>query len=103
MNKKLHIKNRLFNQVLAEPIVDSETGEVLAQKGEKLERKLLNKIIPYFEQDEDKPGEKHIQTQAGVLEEPIILQSIKVLDPTDPEGERELNIIGNAKVDESTI
>src|SRR5699024_7894367 len=29
MNKKLHIKNRLFNQTLAEPIVDPDTGEVL--------------------------------------------------------------------------
>src|SRR5699024_8205338 len=32
MYKKLDIKNRLFNQVLAEPIVYQETGEVLAQK-----------------------------------------------------------------------
>src|SRR5699024_8275039 len=59
MNKKLNIKNRLFNQVLAEPVVDPETGEVLAQKGDKLERKLLNKIIPYLENQENMLGEKH--------------------------------------------
>ncbi|HLR02490.1 MAG TPA: DNA-directed RNA polymerase subunit beta [Virgibacillus sp.] len=100
MNKKLHIKNRLFNQTLAEPIVDPDTGEVLAQKGEKLERKLLNKVIPYLDRDENKPGEKVIEAHEGVLEDPITIQSIKVVDPTDPEGERELNIIGNAKVDE---
>src|SRR5699024_5135648 len=100
MNKKLHIKNRLFNQTHAEPIVDPDTGEVLAQKGEKLERKLLNKVIPYLDRDENKPGEKVIEAHEGVLEDPITIQSIKVVDPTDPEGERELNIIGNAKVDE---
>ncbi|MFB4170076.1 DNA-directed RNA polymerase subunit beta [Virgibacillus sp. JSM 102003] len=99
MNKKLDIKNRLFNQVLAEPVVDPETGEVLAQKGDKLERKLLDKIIPYLEQDEEKLGEKSVELQEGVLDDPILVQSIKIVDPTDPSGERELNVIGNAGVD----
>ncbi|WP_404450857.1 DNA-directed RNA polymerase subunit beta [Virgibacillus necropolis] len=101
MNKKLNIKNRLFNQVLAEPIVDQETGEVLAQKGDKLERKLLNKIIPYLEQEDGKVGEQQVELQEGVLEDPIKLQTIKIVDPTDPSGERELNVIGNASVDRS--
>ncbi|GAA0596948.1 DNA-directed RNA polymerase subunit beta [Virgibacillus siamensis] len=99
MNKKLHIKNRLFNQVLAEPVIDPETGEVLAQKGDKLERKLLNKIIPYLEKEEDKIGEKVLEPAEGVLEDPIELQSIKIVDPTDPSGERSLNVIGNAGID----
>ncbi|SFB33932.1 DNA-directed RNA polymerase subunit beta [Lentibacillus halodurans] len=101
MNKKLDIKNRLFNQVLAEPIVDPETGEVLAQKGDKLERKLLNKIIPYLENQEDMLGEKHVEPNEGVLADAIRLQSVKIIDPTDPEGERELEVIGNAGVDKS--
>ena len=29
-NKKLHLKHRLFNQKLAEPIVNTETGEIVA-------------------------------------------------------------------------
>ncbi|SHG12463.1 DNA-directed RNA polymerase subunit beta [Ornithinibacillus halophilus] len=99
MNKKLHIKNRLFNQVLAEPIVDPETGEVLAEKGDKLERKLLDKIIPYLENKEDMVGEKTIEPHEGVLEDLITLQSIKIVDPTDPSGERELNVIGNANIE----
>ncbi|SFE41692.1 DNA-directed RNA polymerase subunit beta [Lentibacillus persicus] len=99
MNKKLDIKNRLFNQVLAEPIVDPETGEVLAQKGEKLERRLLNKIIPYLENEDNMVGEKHVDTNEGVLEEPVRVQSVKIVDPTDPDGERELDVIGNANVD----
>ncbi|WP_188456373.1 DNA-directed RNA polymerase subunit beta [Virgibacillus oceani] len=101
MNKKLHIKNRLFNQVLAETIVDQETGEVLAQKGDKLERKLLNKIIPHLDKEEDKLGERMMEPHDGVLEDPIRLQSVKIVDPTDPSGERELNVIGNAGIDKS--
>ncbi|MGM8365554.1 DNA-directed RNA polymerase subunit beta [Virgibacillus sp. W0181] len=101
MNKKLHIKNRLFNQVLAETLVDKETGEVLAEKGDKLERKLLNKLIPYLE-GEEQLGEKMVELQEGVLDEQVSVQSIKIMDPTDPEGERVLNVVGNAGVDEST-
>ncbi|PAV27909.1 DNA-directed RNA polymerase subunit beta [Virgibacillus profundi] len=101
MNKKLHIKNRLFNQVLAETIVDQETGEVLAEKGDKLERKLLNKLIPYLEKEEEKLGEKTFEPHDGVLEDDIHLQSIKIVDPTDPSGERELNVIGNGSVDKN--
>lgn len=99
MNKKLNIKNRLFNQVLAETIADPETGEVLAEKGERLERKLLDKLIPFLEREEDKLGEKSFSPHDGVLEEDITLQSIRIIDPTDPDGERELTIIGNGGVD----
>lgn len=101
MNKKLHIKNRLFNQVLAEPVVDQETGEVLAQKGDRLERKLLNKLLPYLEKDEEMLGEQILEPHDGVLEEPIRIQSIKIMDPTDPSGERELTVIGNAGIENS--
>ena len=98
MNKKLHIKNRLFNQILAETLVDHETGEVLAQEGDKIDRKLLNKLIPYLEKEENKLGEESIELPSGILDEPIHFQSIKVIDPTDPDGERVLNVIGNADV-----
>jgi len=99
MNKKLHIKNRLFNQVLAETLVDQETGEVLAQKGDKIDRKLLNKLTPYLDQDENKLAEEVVELPESILEEPIHFQSIKIVDPTDPEGEREINVIGNAGVE----
>ncbi|MFC0300739.1 DNA-directed RNA polymerase subunit beta [Virgibacillus soli] len=102
MNKKLHLKNRLFNQVLAEPIVDPETGEVIAQKGDKLERKLLNKIIPHLEDAENMVNEKVLNPEDGILDEPIRLQSVKIFDPTDPTGERILNVIGNANIDSTT-
>src|SRR5690625_2901667 len=99
MNKKLHIKNRLFNQVLAETAVDPETGEVLGQRGDKIDRKLLNKLMPFIENEEEKLGEKVLQPHDGVMDEEIPLQSVKIIDPTDPDGERELTVIGNGSVD----
>ncbi|MBT2217173.1 DNA-directed RNA polymerase subunit beta [Virgibacillus dakarensis] len=101
MNKKLHIKNRLFNQVLAETVVDQETGEVLAQKGDRLERKLLNKLIPHLEKEEGMLGEQTLEPHDGVLEDPIRVQSVKIVDPTDPSGERELHVIGNAGIEKA--
>src|SRR5690625_1733790 len=88
INKKLDIKNRLFNQVLAETIVDEETGEVLAEKGDRLDRKLLNKLIPYLEREENRLGERVLTPHEGVLDEEISIQAIKIMDPTDVEGER---------------
>src|SRR5690625_4173675 len=94
MSKKLDIKHHLCNQILAETLVDHQTGEVLAQEGEKIDRKLLNKLIPFPEKEEEKLGEESIELPSGILDEPIRFQSIKVVDPTDPEGERVLNVIG---------
>src|SRR5690625_3490702 len=102
INKKLDIKNRLFNQTLAETIADPETGEILAQKGDKISRKVLNQLIPYLESEENKLGLQSLEKPDGVVEEPIDYQAIKVYDPTDPEGERILNVVGNANVDAMT-
>ncbi|MGP4062977.1 DNA-directed RNA polymerase subunit beta [Halobacillus litoralis] len=99
MNKKLHIKDRLFNQTLAETLVDEETGEVIAEKGDKIDRRLLNKLIPHFDDEEGNLGEESLEPAEGVLEEPIQVQSVKIVDPTDPEGERSINVIGNANID----
>ena len=101
MNKKLSIKNRLFNQTLAETVVDQETGEVLGEKGDKIDRKLLNKLIPYLENNETKLNEKTIQLYNGVMDEETLVQLVKIVDPTDPEGERVLHVVGNADIDNS--
>ncbi|MDQ0352410.1 DNA-directed RNA polymerase subunit beta [Alkalibacillus filiformis] len=100
MNKKLHIKDRLFNQTLAETIADEDTGEVIARKGDKLNRRLLDKLLPYLEQEEEAVGEKVIEPQDGVLDDPVKIQSVKIVDPTDPDGEKTLNVISNGNVDE---
>ncbi|MEG9298754.1 DNA-directed RNA polymerase subunit beta [Mangrovibacillus sp. Mu-81] len=96
MNKKLHIKNRLFGQTLAETLADPETGEILAEKGTVLDRRALDKVIPYLEEG---IGFKTYQQSGGVLEEDVLLQSIKIYSPNE-EGEQEINVISNAYVDE---
>ncbi|PXW87730.1 DNA-directed RNA polymerase subunit beta [Streptohalobacillus salinus] len=98
MNKKLHIKNRLFNQTLAETIADPETGEVLAEEGTLIDRRVLDRLMPYLEREEDRLGDFELELQDSVLEDPVRLQNIKIVDPTDPEGERTLNVIGNGLV-----
>ncbi|WP_188208018.1 DNA-directed RNA polymerase subunit beta [Alkalibacillus aidingensis] len=100
MNKKLHIKDRLFNQTLAETIADEETGEVIARKGDKLNRRLLDKLLPYLEKSEEAVGEKILEPQDGVLDDPVKIQSVKIVDPTDPDGEKTLNVISNGNVDD---
>ncbi|MCD5326049.1 MULTISPECIES: DNA-directed RNA polymerase subunit beta [Pontibacillus] len=102
INKKLHIKNRLFNQVLAESLADPETGEILANKGDKLDRRLLDKILPYLEGSEENLGDEIVEPHDGVLDDPMKIQNVKIVDPTDPEGEKTLNVISNANVDDST-
>ncbi len=96
MNKKLHIKNRLFGQTLAETLADPETGEILAEKGTVLDRRALDKVIPYLEKG---IGFKTYQQSGGVLDEDVLLQSIKIYSPNE-EGEHEINVISNAYVEE---
>ena len=99
MNKKLHLKNRLFGQKLAETLVDPETGEVLAEAGTILDRRNLDRVLPHLE-----GGLGYIDAEptGGVAEgEAFGLQSIKVISPDDPDGERVLNIIGNGNIDRS--
>ena len=100
MNKKLDIKNRLLNQTLAETLVDKETGEVLAEHGDKIDRRLLNQLIPYLENDENKLSLETVQLYNGVVDEEAPVQLIKILDPTDSEGERVLHVVGNAGIED---
>ncbi|MBQ9437036.1 MAG: DNA-directed RNA polymerase subunit beta, partial [Lachnospiraceae bacterium] len=50
-NKKLALKNRIKGHILAEDVVDMESGEVLAEKGRKVSEELADTIqnaaIPY--------------------------------------------------------
>ena len=39
-NKKLHFKNRLTGQVLAEAVVNEETGEIIAEAGERITKRM---------------------------------------------------------------
>ena len=97
INKKLHIKNRLFGQRLAETLVDPETGEIIAEKGTLLDRRTLDRIIPHLEKD---IGFKTLSPFGGVVEEDVVLQSIKIYAPND-DGEKVINVTSNAYIDES--
>lgn len=96
MNKKLHIKNRLFNQTIAETLVDSETGEIIVEKDTLIDRRTLDKLIPYLENG---TGFTTLSTVGGVLEDDITIQTIKIYAPND-ENQKEISVISNAYVDE---
>lgn len=98
INKKLHIKNRLFNQRLAETLVDPETGEIIAEKGTLIDRRTLDRIIPNLENG---VGFKTQLPSGGVIEDEVVLQSIKIYAPNDPDGEKVINVLGNAYVEEA--
>ena len=95
MNKKLHIKNRLFGQRLAETLVDPETGEIIAEKGTVLDRRTLDRIIPALEKS---VGFKTQSLYGGVLDEDVVLQSIKIYAPN--EDDKVINVISNAYVED---
>ncbi|MDN3019645.1 DNA-directed RNA polymerase subunit beta [Paenibacillus sp. BSR1-1] len=96
INKKLHIKNRLFNQRLAESLADPETGEIIAEKGLVLDRRNLDRILPALEKH---INFKNFNPVGGVVEEEITLQGIKIYAPGD-ENEKVINVLGNAYVAE---
>ncbi|GAF66194.1 putative RNA polymerase [Bacillus sp. TS-2] len=100
INKKLHIKNRLFNQRLAETLIDPETGEVVAEKGVLLDRRTLDRILPYLENN---VGFRKARTTGGVVgDEDIDLQSILIYSPDDLEGESVIQVMGNGMIDRDT-
>ena len=96
INKKLHIKNRLFGQRLAETLADPETGEIIAEKGTLLDRRTLDKVIPYLEKG---TGFKTYNHHGGVVDGDIVVQNVKIYAPHEEE-EKVINVIGNAYVEE---
>lgn len=96
INKKLHIKNRLFGQRLAETLVDPETGEIIAEKGTVLDRRTLDRILPKLERN---VAFRKLTPYGGVIEDDVIIQSVKIFAPV--EEEKVINVIGNGFVDSS--
>ncbi|MFC0136309.1 DNA-directed RNA polymerase subunit beta [Staphylococcus petrasii] len=94
-NKKLHLKHCLFNQKLAEPIVNSETGEIVAEEGTVLDRRKLDEIMEVLETN---ANSEVFELEGSVIDEPVEIQSIKVYVPNDEE-ERTTTVIGNALPD----
>lgn len=94
-NKKLHLKHRLFNQKLAEPIVNSETGEIVVDEGTVLDRRKLDEIMDVLETN---ANSEVFELEGSVIDEPVEIQSIKVYVSNDEEG-RTTTVIGNALPD----
>jgi len=97
VNKKLHIKNRLFNQRLAETLVDPSTGEIIAEAGQMIDRRLLDQILPMLEKN---VGFKNYRVAGGIQEtEDIPLQTINVFSPV--EDGKVVKVISNGIIDKS--
>ncbi|WP_205407178.1 DNA-directed RNA polymerase subunit beta [Sporosarcina sp. PTS2304] len=97
MNKKLHLQNRLFNQTAAETLVDPETGEILVEKDQLIDRRTLDKLLPFLSKGINTESIEHV---GAVLEEPMTIQTLKIYAPKSEE-KQVLNVISNAEVDES--
>ncbi|WP_313892878.1 DNA-directed RNA polymerase subunit beta [Psychrobacillus sp.] len=95
MNKKLDIKNRLFNQTVAETLIDPETGEILVEAGTLIDRRVLDRLIPHLENG---IGFKTLSQVGGVLDDNVTIQSIKIFAPNNEE-QKEINVISNAYVE----
>ena len=84
----------MFNQKLAEPIVNSETGEIVVDEGTVLDRRKLDEIMDVLETN----ANSEVFELEGSVDEPVEIQSIKVYVPNDEEG-RTTTVIGNALPD----
>ena len=97
INKKLHIKNRLFNHRLAETLFNPETGEIVAEAGQVLDRRLLDEILPHLANG---VGNKQYTVHNGVTElDQINMQLISVYSPIE-EG-KVVKVIANGTIDKT--
>ncbi|KJD44482.1 MULTISPECIES: DNA-directed RNA polymerase subunit beta [Paenibacillus] len=97
INKKLHIKNRLFNQRLAETLIDTTTGEIIAEAGQMVDRRLLDEILAQLEES---VGHRTYHVATGVLESnDIPLQTIDIFSPI--EDGKVVKLIANGNIDKS--
>ena len=96
INKKLDLKTRLLNLTVAETLADPDTGEIIVNKDEVIDKQVMDKLAPYLARDDFKTFTFH-PSEEGVVQEPMALQIVKVYSPKDPE--KVVNVIGNANVD----
>ena len=82
-NKKLALQNRITGQVLAEDVVSVITGEVIAEKGEKLTREkataIQNAAVPYVWIDVE-GEERNIKVLSNMMVE---LDAVVDIDPAE--------------------
>lgn len=97
LNKKLHLKNRLLNQRLSESLVDADTGEILAEAGQVVDRRLLDRLLPFLESG---LNQHTYRSSAGVTEDPQIhVQEIRIF--SQREDGKPIKVIGNGRIEKN--
>ena len=102
LNNKLHVGERLENQILVEPIVDTETGEILVEKGTKLTREIIDGIyeelrttanIVEFDMNESLDGTDSLKLQLFKVVNQVKIGNEFNIDELT--SEQILHVIGN--------
>jgi len=96
MNKKLNVKTRLLGQRVAEALADPETGEIIVEAGQTLDRRTLDRV---FDQH-GLVGASELRVRGGFNDEDTVtLQSISIFSPED--NGIVIKVIGNAGISRS--
>lgn len=85
-----------MNQIIAENLVDAETGEILVEAGTEMTRSVIESIEEHLDGDLNKFV--YTPNDYAVVTEPVVLQKFKVVSPIDPD--RVVTIVGNANPDD---
>lgn len=94
INKKLHIKNRLLNNKIAETLVDPETGEILVETGQMIDRRVLDRIQPYLDAGLNMCA---FNVTTGVIEEPnVALQCVSIFSRV--EDGKVIKVMSNGEI-----
>lgn len=97
INKKLHIKNRLLNNRIAETLVDPETGEILIEAGQLIDRRALDRLLPYLEKG---LNTVRVPLHPSITEEnEAVLQVIHLFSKT--EDGKVVKVISNGNIDKN--
>ncbi|MDO5457622.1 MAG: DNA-directed RNA polymerase subunit beta [Atopococcus tabaci] len=96
LNKKLNLITRLYEQTLAETLVDPETGEILMEEGSFLDRDAIDKLTPYIESGLNKIT-LH-PTDDAVVPEDLDVQIFKVYSKKD--SDIIVHVVGNTNLSE---
>ena len=96
INKKLSLKTRLLNTTVAETLADPDTGEIIVNNGDVIDKKVMDKLAPYLDREDFKTV-TYQPSEEGVVQDPMTLQVIKVYSANDPE--KVINMIGNGNID----
>ncbi len=95
INKKLSLKNRLFDQKLAETLADPDTGEIIVKKDTVLTHAVLDELEKYLDRDDFKMV-TYEPSKEGVVGEPISVQEIKVYSKNNPD--RVVKLMSNGHI-----